>query len=60
MAAKFKHTNFLRNDRYQAKIKAALTIAKTRYPIILQINFVAWPPALMPCKFVIEYSEPEG
>lgn len=53
--AKFKHTNFLRNDRYQSKIKAALTIAKTRYHIVLNINFVGYGPALIPFKLSVEY-----
>lgn len=59
MAAKFKHTNFLRNDRYQSKINAALTISKTRHPIVLQINFIAQLPALIPCQIVVDYGEAE-
>lgn len=55
--AKFKHTNFLKRDRYQAKINAVLTIAKTRYPMVLNVNFVGCGPSLIPFEVCVEYSD---
>lgn len=46
MAATFKHTNFLRNDRYQAKLNAARACARRNDRTILILRLTDGTRAL--------------